>query len=197
MVTQQPTICCSWIGLGGYWQQQVYHLPIPLGYQSMSIVHLKMANILVACKLFSKQGTRLLIKCDNEAVVRVLQSGRARDPLLGAFARNTWYITALADIDVQYSHVMGKANRTDILYFVFSELKACRSLKKRANDRIKTAFQPKTRRCYIVLFRLFLAFCICVNAPLTSISAECMLSFMEYLMLNKVSVYMVTIMYRL
>ena len=29
-----------------------------------------------------------------------------------AFARNIWYITALADIDVQYEHVMGKANRT-------------------------------------------------------------------------------------
>ena len=50
-------------GLGGHWRQQVYHLPIPPGYQSMSIVHLEMANILVTCKLFSNQwqGSRLLI----------------------------------------------------------------------------------------------------------------------------------------
>ena len=100
-------------GLGGRWQNQVYHLPIPLGYRSMSIVHLEMGNILVAVRLFAKQwqGVKLLVKCDNEAVVKVLQSGRARDPLLGAFARNIWYISALADIDVQYVHVMGKANR--------------------------------------------------------------------------------------
>ena len=72
-------------GLGGRWQNQVYHLPIPLGYRSMSIVHLEMGNILVAIRLFAKQwqGVKLLVKCDNEAVVKVLQSGRARDPLLG------------------------------------------------------------------------------------------------------------------
>ena len=100
-------------GLGGRWQNQVYHLSIPLGYRSMSIVHLEMVNILVAVRLFAKQwqGVKLLVKCDNEAVVKVLQSGRARDPLLGAFARNIWYVAALADIDIQYVHVMGKANR--------------------------------------------------------------------------------------
>ena len=79
-------------GLGGQWQQQVYHLTIPLGYRSMSLVYLEMVNIMVAYKLFSSQweGTRLLIKCDNDAVVKVVQSGRARDPLLGALARNIW-----------------------------------------------------------------------------------------------------------
>ena len=34
-------------GSGGHWPQQVYHLPIPLWYQSMSITHPEMANILV------------------------------------------------------------------------------------------------------------------------------------------------------
>ena len=79
-------------GLDGQWQQHFYHLTIPLGYRSMSIVYLEMVNIMVTYKLFSSQwqGTRLLIKRDNDAVVKVVQSGGARDPLLGALARNIW-----------------------------------------------------------------------------------------------------------
>ena len=53
----------------------------------------------------------MLIKCDNEAVVSVLRSGRTKDPYLGACARNIWYICALADIDAQYVHVRGLDNR--------------------------------------------------------------------------------------
>ena len=50
-----------------------------------SIVHLKMVNMLVSVKLFQAQwpGRKVLIKCDNEAVVTVLRSGKARDPFLG------------------------------------------------------------------------------------------------------------------
>ena len=51
------------------------------------------------------------IKCDNDAVVKVLKSGRARGQLLGAFARHNWYLSALADIDVQCVHAMGNSNR--------------------------------------------------------------------------------------
>ena len=52
------------------------------------------------------------------------------------------------------------------------------------------AFQPKTRQCYIALFRIFVAFCVCVNAPLFTISVECILSFLEYLSSYRVSVHM-------
>ena len=53
----------------------------------------------------------MLIKCDNEAVVTVLRSGRARDPFLGACARNIWYAGSLADMDIQYVHIRGLDNR--------------------------------------------------------------------------------------
>ena len=58
----------------------------------------------------------MLIKCDNEAVVTVLRSGRARDPFLGTCAWNIWYVSALSDMDVQYVHIRGADNRgTDLL----------------------------------------------------------------------------------
>ena len=55
---------------------------------------------------------KVLIHCDNQAVVVVLQSGRARDSFLGACARNIWYLAALWDIDLEYAHINGQDNRT-------------------------------------------------------------------------------------
>ena len=99
-------------GLGGRWQKFVYHLPIVRGFRNLDIVHLEMINIILALRLFAQfwTGSRVLIKCDNDAVVKVLSAGKARDPYLGACARNVWYIAALADIDLQYVHVLGKNN---------------------------------------------------------------------------------------
>ena len=54
----------------------------------------------------------MLIKCDNQAVVTVLRSGRTKDPFLGACARNVWFTAAVADVELQYTHVLGKNNRT-------------------------------------------------------------------------------------
>ena len=44
------------------------------------------------------------------AVVQVLQTGKARDPFLGACARNIWMEAAKADIDILYSHIQGRKN---------------------------------------------------------------------------------------
>ena len=99
-------------GLGGRWENFVYHLPLPRGFRNLDIVHLEMLNIVLALRLFAQYwtGTRILIKCDNDAVVKVQNAGKARDPYLGACARNVWYMAALSDIDLQYVHVLGKNN---------------------------------------------------------------------------------------
>ena len=99
-------------GLGGRWNNYVYHLPIPKHYQNLTIVHLEMVNILVAIRIFAAHWSRkkILIKCDNHAVVQVLTNSRTKDPFLAACARNVWYHTALHDIEVSYIHIMGKCN---------------------------------------------------------------------------------------
>ena len=90
----------------------MYHLPIARGFAYLDIVHLEMVNIVMALRLFVHfwSGTRILVKCDNDTVVKVLNAGKARDPFLRACACNIWYISALADIDLQYVHVLGKNN---------------------------------------------------------------------------------------
>ena len=69
-------------GLGGRWGNFVYHLPIERGYANLDIVHLEMVNIVMALHLFARfwSGTRILVRCDNDAVVKVLSAGKAKDP---------------------------------------------------------------------------------------------------------------------
>ena len=101
-------------GLGGVYKNYVYHLPITKGFQNLTIVHLEMLNIVLAVRVFGAHWHRkkILIKCDNQAVVTVLCSGRTADPFLATCARNLWFDSDLQDIDISYVHVMGKSNVT-------------------------------------------------------------------------------------
>ena len=101
-------------GMGGVCGNYVDHLKIQRGYGNLNIVHLEMLNILVALRIFGPQWTKqkLLMKCDNDAVVKVLNSGRTQDQFLGACARNIWFHSALLDIDIKYVHVLGSQNQT-------------------------------------------------------------------------------------
>ena len=40
-------------GIGGVWNNYVYHLPIPLNYLNLTLVHLEMLNVLVAVCVFA------------------------------------------------------------------------------------------------------------------------------------------------
>ena len=97
-------------GLGGVWKNFVYHLPIPRHYLGLTIVHLEMVNILVALKIFGPfwATKKVLVKCDNQAVVAVLTHSKTRDPFLATCARNVWLLAALYDLDITYAHIKGK-----------------------------------------------------------------------------------------
>ena len=92
---------------------QVYAFKIPVSFHNYVIVHLEMLNILVTIRAWKKffQNKRILIKCDNQAVVSVLTSGRTSDLTLGAIARNIMMETATYDIDLQVIHVLGVDNK--------------------------------------------------------------------------------------
>ena len=59
-------------------------------WTSKNIAYLEMINILVAVKVWHAQWANLnvMIKCDNQAVVSVLSTGRTRDQTLATYARN-------------------------------------------------------------------------------------------------------------
>ena len=83
-----------------------------------SIVHLELLAVLIAFKLWSivLKGHKVLIKCDNAAVVRVLNSGRADCPKLQKLMRELVFVAATEEIEFYSQHIMGKNNvLSDIL----------------------------------------------------------------------------------
>ena len=99
-------------GLGGAHGNMVYALPIPKGYLHYNIAHLEILNIIVALKVWATHwaNRRIRIHCDNTAVVKVLNSGRARDPTLALIARNIWLICAIFHIQIVVVHIPGHSN---------------------------------------------------------------------------------------
>ena len=113
-ISHQPTteeieLDASLQGLEAGWGNQVYSIPIPLGYENMSIVHFEMRNILVAIRVWGPHwnGKSIRISCDNQAVVMVLNSGKTRDLTLAAIARNIFMEAAHYDIFLKTVHIMG------------------------------------------------------------------------------------------
>ena len=53
---------------------------------------------------------RIIIHCDNQAVVIVINSGKTRDPILAAITRNIAMIRATQDINLKLVHIPGKHN---------------------------------------------------------------------------------------
>ena len=88
------------VGLGGRCDNKVYHLPIEKHYKNLHITQLEMINILVAVKIFgsSWENKKVLIKCDNRAVVQVLYTGKTKDAFMAACVRNVWLAAALYNI---------------------------------------------------------------------------------------------------
>ena len=76
------------------------------------------------------------------------------------------------------------------MHFVSDE-KSLKPLIQDANTRIKDAFRPKTRRCYELLFRLFVGFCICSSVEVAKPTLSIVMAYLEFLVKNQVSVSMI------
>ena len=102
----------SLTGLGANFENMVYALPLPHDHFNYNITQLEMLNIMVALKVwgYTWRNMRIEIKCDNLAVVQILQEGKARDPLLATIARNIWMLTSVFNIQLSVSHISGKNN---------------------------------------------------------------------------------------
>ena len=99
-------------GLGAIYDHQVYAMQLPHEWTSKNIAYLEMINILVAVKVWHVQWANLsvMIKCDNQAVVSVLSTGRTRDQTLATYARNIFMWLSAFNIDMKIVHVSGKLN---------------------------------------------------------------------------------------
>ena len=104
------TLDASLSGMGGNFKNMVYACPVNprFNHSNVSlIVHLEMLNILIALRLWTChfKHHRVLIDCDNMAVVYILRSGKTKDPFLAAVARNIACHIAQNDIELLPRHI--------------------------------------------------------------------------------------------
>ena len=80
----------------------------PPEYEGSNIATLEMLNILVTIRVWKESwaNTSVRVACDNEAVVKVLNSGQ-----LGAIARNIFMAASSKDINLHVIHIPGKQNQ--------------------------------------------------------------------------------------
>ena len=98
-------------GIGGRSGNSFYaeELPVFITSLNLSITHLEMLNILIATRLFAPQWANKTVNlgCDNQASVAVLQSAKARDPILAACAKQIWLFAAAHDFTLVPFHKSG------------------------------------------------------------------------------------------
>ena len=79
----------------------------------MHINCLELLAIVVAVKIwgFHFKGKKILIFCDNEASVQVINSGSSRDSFMQNCLRELCYIQAVFQFDIRAKHIFGNDNR--------------------------------------------------------------------------------------
>ncbi len=78
----------------------------------------KLLTIIVACKIWGHPwaGKRFLVKCDNEASVTVMNSGKSKDYFMQACLRELAFICATHKVKIKRVHIPEVSNRVpDIL----------------------------------------------------------------------------------
>ena len=102
-------------GCGGLSSTHYFHAVFPPGMlqQSLAIHNLELLAILVAVRLWGHHwpGLRILVRCDNFAVVQGLNSGKARDSFLAAALRELWFVAARHEFELRAAHLSSSENR--------------------------------------------------------------------------------------
>ena len=108
----------------------------------LSITHLEMLNLLVATRLFAAQWTHhtVTLGCDNAASVAVLQTGKSRDRLLAACAKQMWILATAHDVTLNPIHRSG-----DIMQQLGVDALSRRHLSQRFQNIISQLLRDGTR----------------------------------------------------
>ena len=113
---EQVELDASLQGFGGVFGSQVYMLDLNEIYVPgcMHITHLEMWNVLVAVRLWGSQwrDKYVCIKCDNEAVVSIINTGSSRDIILSALIRNIVLQMSMHNFQLKVVHIPGVKNKT-------------------------------------------------------------------------------------
>ncbi len=102
-------------GAGGFCDGEFFHSVFPKYVKDRAphINALELWAVVLAAKLWSSKfrGLRILIHCDNMTTVIVINSGKAKDPILLALLRELAFVTATGEFEIRALHIPGETNR--------------------------------------------------------------------------------------
>ena len=102
------------VGCGAWWCPQWIQLKWAPGmkFGELPITQKEVLPVVLACAVWGKQwsGSAVMVHCDNEAAVSVLNSGYSRDPNIMHLLRCLFFIKASYHLSLRVVHIPGKQN---------------------------------------------------------------------------------------
>lgn len=102
-------------GFGAICGKQFFHSKFPLSITNdhLHINCLELLVVIIAVKIWAKKfkGKRLMIICDNEASVTVINSGSTKDKYMQKCLRELCFISAVHEFEVRAKHISTEENR--------------------------------------------------------------------------------------
>ena len=121
-------------GIGGICGKHYFHEELPSEIAddpNLNVAHFEMIAVIIALKSWPHKlrGIWFRILCDNQSMVSVLNTGRARDFKLQQLLREVMWVQALHSFEMQVEYITTKQNRTaDILSRAIWGENTCSSL---------------------------------------------------------------------
>ena len=99
-------------GCGAWSEQSWFQYSWPSGLKQQSIAAKELLPIVMACMVWGKTWSKnaVLVHCDNQAVVEVVNAGYCKDPHLMQLLRCLFFITTFFKISVKAAHIAGLRN---------------------------------------------------------------------------------------
>ena len=102
-------------GCGAICGEEFFHTTFPefITDQRLSINELELLTVVVSLKVWKKRlkGKRILIYCDNEVSVEVVNRGRTRNTFLQSCLREIVWLAATVGFEIRTCHIAGVSNR--------------------------------------------------------------------------------------
>ena len=87
--------------------------PESIKRKNLCINSLEALTVLVSAKLWGKQwkGKKIVVHCDNEVSVSLINTGRSHTPFLQSCMRELEFVAAKCEFEIRANHIPGVQNR--------------------------------------------------------------------------------------
>ena len=102
----------SGFGVGGVFRDMWFAQPLTAAQQHLSIAWKELFAVLVACRAWGRHftGLRILLHCDNQSVVSIVNSGTSKCGIIMKLVRDLIGVAVSNNFDLKLIHIPGIDN---------------------------------------------------------------------------------------